>query len=211
MVKFKVLIGDKGKTYTKEVSDDQSSPLIGLKVGSVFKGDLIGLGGYELQITGGSDSGGFPMRMGLHGSSTRRLLLSPGVGFNSNVKGIKEKKRVAGDNVSEKTSQINTKIIKAGPTPLEKLVAVEEKPAEGEEAPKETAPAEAPKEKAKEEKKEEKPAEEKPAKEAAKEETPKKEKVEEQKPEPPKAEEPKAEGKPPEEPPAEKKPEEKTE
>jgi len=167
MTKFKLLIGDKGKTYTKEVSDEQSGSLMGLKIGATFKGDLVGLGGYELEITGGSDSDGFPMRRGYHGTSSRRLILSPGVGFKSNVKGKKKKKRVRGDTISEKISQINTKVVTAGPQPLEKVLAPAEK-AEGEEgeakegeakaqeAPKPEKPAEA---KQKEKKPEEKPAE----------------------------------------------------
>lgn len=211
MAKFKLLIGDKGKTYTKEVSDEQAASLIGLKVGAVFNGDLIGLGGYEFQITGGSDSGGFPMRKGLHGSISRRVIMSPGIGFRSTVRGIKKKKRVMGDTISENLAQINTKMVKEGPTPLDKALAAEvkEEGAEGEgaeakasdakapEAPaaKGAAP-EAPKEEKAEDKKEDKKEEkkkEKPPGPKEEKEKPEEKKPEEQKPEEAKPKEPKGE------------------
>lgn len=208
MVKFKILIGDKGKTYSKEVSDEQATSLIGLKVGAVFKGDLIGLGGYELEITGGSDSDGFPMRKGLHGSASRKIIMSPGVGFKSNVHGIKKKKRVRGDTISENSFQINTKLVKAGPNPLEKLLAKEEasgEAAEGESSEKADGgkPEAAKPEAAKPEKA--KPEEGKP--EAAKPEA----KPDGPKPEGKKPEAEKAEDKKPEEKPAEDAPENKSE
>ena len=149
-MEFKVLIADvkSGKTYTKEVKDQEASSLIGKKIGDTLDGSSIGLGGYELIVTGGSDKSGFPMKRGFHGGSAKRLLLAEGPGFNPKSRGMRKKKRVTGDHVSENCSQLNTKVTKYGPTGLDKLIQPPAKEGEGEEK---EAPKEAPKEEAKEE------------------------------------------------------------
>jgi small subunit ribosomal protein S6e len=191
---FKLVVADPktGKSYKLETEEKS---LLGLKIGEKFQGDVLGLGGYELELTGGSDKTGTPMRKDVKGSTARRILLTEGVGFHTDRPGERRKKRVYGYKIGADIVQINFKVVKEGGQPLDKLIAPAVKegdaPKEGEEA---AAPAEAPKEEAKpeekpaeeakpEEKKEEAPAEEK------KEEAPKEEVKEEVKEEEPKPEE----------------------
>jgi small subunit ribosomal protein S6e len=58
---IKIVVSDPktGKTHQIET---EAKTLLGLKLGEKFSGDSIGLPGYELQITGGSDKTGTPMR-----------------------------------------------------------------------------------------------------------------------------------------------------
>ena len=50
-------------------------PLIGKTIGETFNGGLVGLPGYELKITGGSDFSGIPMKPSVHGPVKKKLLL----------------------------------------------------------------------------------------------------------------------------------------
>lgn len=178
MVEFKVVIGDPktGKSYQKVVSDDS---LKSKKIGDKIDGSLLGLEGYELEITGGSDDSGFPMRPDLAGTEKKKLLLSGGVGVKTGFrkkkeKGLRIKKTVAGNTVDDKTVQINVKVVKEGKKSVADLLAPkEEAPAE---APQEEAKTEEkPKEEAKPEEKKEEAPKEKPAEEKKPEEKPKKE------------------------------------
>jgi len=142
MVEFKVVIGDPktGKSYQKVVSDDSFK---GKRVGDKIDGNLLGLEGCELEITGGSDDSGFPMRNDLPGTDKKKLLLSGGVGVKKGFrkgreKGLRIKKTVAGNTIGDKTVQINVKVVKEGKKSVADLLA-----------PKEEAPAEAPQEEAK--------------------------------------------------------------
>ena len=172
---FKLNISDKGKAYKLEIEDEI---LVGKSIGDKVDGKEIKpeLEGYELEITGGSDSSGFPLSKDVEGIGFKRALLKKGFGMKSNEKGIRLRKIFRGKVVSNKTSQINFNVVKAGKTPLDKVFgAGAPAPAEGEEK-KEEDPKEEKKEEEKpeEEKKEEAPKEEakpeeKPAEEEKKE------------------------------------------
>ena len=57
-----------------ELKDKQAQPLVGLKIGDVFDGTVLGLGG-KIRITGGSDKSGVPMRQDVHGGVKKYVLL----------------------------------------------------------------------------------------------------------------------------------------
>jgi len=180
MVEFKLTIGDPKtkKTFQRTVSENAAKSFIGLKIGDTVKGEAIDLTGYEFQITGGSDFCGFPMRKGIVGVR-KRILAEGGVGFRKSVRGLRKRKTVCGEIVSDKISQINLKVLKHGSAPLAAESGEKKEEAPKAEAPKEAAPEkkEAPKEAApKEEKKEEKPKAEVPKEETPKEKAPKEEK-----------------------------------
>ena len=106
-----------GKGKTKLIQVDQSKVnLKGLKIGETIKGDQIGLVGYELEITGGSDSSGFPMRKDVDGPVKKKILISKGRGYKPKRKGERRRKSIRGNEVSYDTSLINLKIIKYGKT-----------------------------------------------------------------------------------------------
>lgn len=128
MASFKLCISDpsSGRTFQKEVKDAMASPFIGLNIGETIKGDNFELSGYELQITGGSDYCGFPMRSGILGAR-KRISMYGGVGFKGDAKGIKRRKTVCGHKIHDKISQINLKVLKAGSKKLAEIFGVPEK------------------------------------------------------------------------------------
>lgn len=171
---FKLVVSDPKtkKTYQKEVPQSDSG-LIGRKIGDKVKGDFLGLTGYELEITGGSDKQGFPMRREMQGSARKRALLTGGPGFHPKTKGERRRKSIRGNTISQDIIQVNTKIVKHGTKKLDQIFGKKE------EKPKEGAKPEEKKEAPKEEKKaEEKPVEEPKAEEKKAE--PKKEEAKEE-------------------------------
>ncbi len=186
MVNFKIILGLKdGKTVQKVVSDQEAKSLVGLKIGDKVDGSKIGLAGYELEITGGSDNCGFPMRKDVSGSSRKKILITKGVGNRESKRGIRKRRTVCGNTIHTKISQINLRVLKEGKakleeTPKEGAEEKADKPAKQEKPKAEKAP-DKPKEKPKEEKapvKEEKPKKEEPKKA----DKPKEEKVEKKAP-----------------------------
>jgi small subunit ribosomal protein S6e len=176
MANFKVVISDpkSRKAYQKEL-DQSTAGIKGKKIGDKVSGDVLGLQGYELEITGGSDSDGFPMRKDVDGAARKKVLLSSAPGFHSKVSGQRKRKSVRGNTISADISQVNTKVIKFGSQPIEKLLGVkEEKKPEEEKKPVEG-------EKKAEEKPAAAPAEEQPKEEAKIEEKPKEEPKSEEK------------------------------
>ena len=125
MVDLRVIIGDSesGKCYQKTVPKDETKALFGLQIGETFKGELVGLTGYELKVTGGSDSDGFPMRSDVRGSGKRKALLCGGVGHKQKCHGERRKKTVCSHTVDESTSQLNVRVEKTGRKKLEELFA----------------------------------------------------------------------------------------
>ena len=163
-MEFKVIISDGGKTHQKEIKGEEAVRLVGLRIGEVFDGQLIGESG-QLQVTGGTDKDGFPMRRGIPGSRRMQILVRAGPGFIPKSAGERRKKRVRGDTISEDIVQINTKVLskpkKKEKEVKEKIEEVEEKVAKEEIEEEKVAKEEIEEEKvAKEEIKEEKPAEE---------------------------------------------------
>lgn len=161
MAELKLVINDTktGKSYSKTADLD----LVDQKLGSNISGDQFGLKGYELQITGGSDTAGFPMRKDIQGKTRKAALLSSGTGIKIKRKGMRKRKTVRGNTVGTLIAQVNLKITKFGSEPLEKALGIEKKE---EETPKEEPKTEAPKiEETKKEEPKEDIKEEKPKKE----------------------------------------------
>lgn len=162
MVEFKIVLNTKkGKSYQREIKDDQAKSLMGKRVGETIKGDSIGLPGYELQVAGGSDGSGFPMRKDVDGAIRKKILAVSGVGLKKKRDGQRQRKTVCGNKIHENIAQVNLKIIKEG---KEKLAEEAGQEAEAKDASEEAA-TEAPKEETKE--KPEAPKEEKPAEKEA--------------------------------------------
>ena len=132
MVDFKIVISDPstGKTYQKEVKGDDARRFIGLKIGDKLKGDFLELGNVEIEVTGGSDYCGFPMRKDVLGSGRKKILAVGGVGIRNKEKGIKIRKTVCGNTIHAKISQINVMVLGGKPIKIkEEKPKVEEKPA----------------------------------------------------------------------------------
>jgi len=100
--------------------------LYGKKIGDKFDGSLIGLPGYVLEITGGTDKDGFPMRPDLEGTVRKKLLLASGPGYRPKRKGVRKRKTVRGNTIAEDIAQINCKVVAYGDKPLEELLGKKE-------------------------------------------------------------------------------------
>ena len=120
---FRFVISDPktGKSFQKELDKSKVSNLIGSKLGDEFDGGILDVPGYKLRISGGSGKTGAPMKKGVSGSATKKLLLSQGIGFNSNVKGIKRRKLVRGTTIGTDVSQVNVVVVKHGKQTLENI------------------------------------------------------------------------------------------
>jgi len=163
---FKLTLSDKkGRSTSKELKDNDANPLLGLLVGQETDASIVGLQG-KIMITGGSDKSGVPMRGDVQGMPRKRILIPKGVGLQKAEKGLRKRKLIRGNTISEEIYQINCKY--DGKIDLEpKTEAPKEEPKEApkKEAPKKETPKEAPKKE---------PKKEAPKKEAPKE-APKKE------------------------------------
>ena len=159
MPNFKFIISS-GKQSFQIEKDQKECPVIGKNIGESFSGDFLGLNGYELAITGGSDRNGFPMRKDVEGLVKKRVILERGIGFRGEP-GLRRRKMIRGNTVGLDIIQINCKVVKQGEKPLEDLLGKkEEKKEEKQEATKDEAKKEEKVEPKQEEtKKEEKPEE----------------------------------------------------
>lgn len=123
MANFTIVISDPEtrKSYQTVVEQDKAVALVGKKISDDFSGDVLGLSGYTLKITGGSDKDGFPMHPSVQGQVRKRVLLTKPPGFHPTNKGERRRKTVRGNTVSQDTAQINCKIIKKGEKQLEEV------------------------------------------------------------------------------------------
>jgi len=128
---FRAVISDPkdGKSYQVPVAGHHANSLIGKKIGDIVDGIFVGLPGYKLKITGGSDKDGFPMRKDLPGPRRKRLLVSKSIGFNAQEGGLRIRKNLRGNTISPDTLQINMKVTQHGMKPVGDLVKKEEKKA----------------------------------------------------------------------------------
>ena len=123
---FKVVVSEKENSYQIDVDAKETKKLVGLSIGEEFDGDIVGLAGYSLKITGGSDKNGFPMKKDLTGPRRVRSLVSGGVGYHPDRAGKRRRKTFRGNTISEDIIQINTIISKAGSKSLEEILGSEE-------------------------------------------------------------------------------------
>ncbi len=127
MVDFKTIVNDvkTGKSYNVAVSGHHANSLIGKSIGEVVDGIFVGLPGYKLKITGGSDGNGTPMRKDLPGGRKRKLLLSDGLGFHEVYPGERKRTAIRGATITAEIVQINMAIEEYGPKSVEESFAPE--------------------------------------------------------------------------------------
>ncbi len=113
-----------GETFQAE--EENPEQILGTKIGETFSGNIIGLDGYELEVTGGSDKDGFPMRKSVEGTERERMLLQDGSGIQETDDGVKRRKSVRGNTVSNQIQQLNTKVVESGEKTVEELLNDEE-------------------------------------------------------------------------------------
>jgi len=122
-VKFIVSDPKTGKSYQKMLEDN---PFMNKKIGEKVSGTDIGLEGYELEIRGGSDKSGCPIRRDMPGFGKKRALLSSGPCVRGLKKGQRIRKTVVGNLINQDIVQISLKVLKAGSQNLEELMPKKE-------------------------------------------------------------------------------------
>ena len=135
MADYRIVVSDSktAQAYQVTVSGAAANKLIGKNIGDTISGDITGMAGYTLKMTGGTDKDGFAMRYDLPGPARRKILVAGGVGYIPKAEGVKKRKSMRGKEISSDISQINTVIVEYGPKPLNEIFVKKE----GEEAKKE--------------------------------------------------------------------------
>jgi len=120
---FKVVVSDpKTKSYQFDVKGPEANKFIGKAIGQDIDGSVVGLAGYKLLITGGSDKSGMVMRPDLPGPKRKRILVATGVGYVPKANGMRRRKMMHGKEISPDIIQINTKVVEYGEKSIEEIV-----------------------------------------------------------------------------------------
>ena len=136
-----------GKAYSVKISGNNHSQLLGKKIGDVVDGIFVGegdqtLSGYKLQITGGSDKTGTPLRRDLEGGSRQSILVTASTGFKGHSlvfknkggekkrfrykpDGLRKRRNFRGNTINQDTRQVNLKVIEAGKKALSDILGSE--------------------------------------------------------------------------------------
>ena len=134
-----------GKSYSLKISGNNHAQLLGKKIGDTVDGIFVGegeqtLSGYKLQITGGSDKTGTPLRRDLDGGSRQAVLVTQSVGFKGHnlvfktkggekkrfrykPDGLRKRRYFRGNTINQDTRQINLKVIESGNKSLADILA----------------------------------------------------------------------------------------
>lgn len=128
MAEFQVSVADPedGATYQFEIDGQSANRFIGREIGEEIDAGSLGLDGYTVEITGGSDTAGRPMRDDVIGPDLNSVLLTEGVGFNPTVEGERKRVTVRGREIGDETRQINAKITERSSTSVDELLGEDE-------------------------------------------------------------------------------------
>jgi len=100
-----------GTSQKVELEDARMTPLIGRRIGEVLDGSVANLPGHRIQLTGGCDKDGIPMRPDVHGGVKARVVLSGGVGYKPKNRGERRRVTVRGNIVTADTIFLNFKVV----------------------------------------------------------------------------------------------------
>jgi small subunit ribosomal protein S6e len=113
MADFKVVVSDPdtGRTEQFEADGQDANRFLGRELGDEVDGGAVGLDGTTLELTGGSDDAGRPLRADVAGPSLKEVLLEGGVGFDPSRDGERKRVTVRGREISDAVVQINAKVV----------------------------------------------------------------------------------------------------
>lgn len=117
MAEFQVVVGDPdtGESYQFEVADADANRFLGRSLGDEVDGAAVGLDGYTLALTGGSDAAGRPLKANLPGPSLREVLVDERtVGYRPTGDGVRRRVTVRGSEITDEVAQINAAIVERG-------------------------------------------------------------------------------------------------
>ena len=100
-----------GRSQKVEIEDSRMTSLIGRRIGEVLDGAAANLPGHKIQLTGGCDKDGVPMRPDVHGGVKAHIILSGGVGYKPRNPGERKRVTVRGNTVTADTIFLNFKIL----------------------------------------------------------------------------------------------------
>lgn len=123
---FKLVISEGKESHQLEVPAAETKSLVGLRIGEEFDASNLGLNGYTLKVTGGSDKNGFPMKKDVEGPRRIRSLLSGGTGFKPKRDGQRRRKTVRGNTISDDIVQVSAVVSQKGKKSIEELLETEE-------------------------------------------------------------------------------------
>jgi small subunit ribosomal protein S6e len=128
MADFTVVVADPedGTSYQRTVDGQDGNRFMGRSIGEAVDGSAVGLDGYTVEVTGGSDTTGRPMREDVAGSALTSVLLSGGTGFNPTRDGERKRTTVRGREVGDDIRQINATITARGDQPVGELLGGDE-------------------------------------------------------------------------------------
>jgi len=125
MAELQVVVGDPdtGDSYQFEVADNQANRFLGRTLGEAVDGSAVGLDGYTLELRGGSDTAGRPLRSDISGSNLREILADERtVGYKPTRDGERRRVTVRGNEVTDEVAQLNATIIERGETEVADLL-----------------------------------------------------------------------------------------
>jgi len=137
MAELKVVVANPktGKCFQKVLPEN---PFINMKVKDKIDGESLGLEGYELEITGGSDISGCPIRADLPGLGKKQVLLTEGpcIKMPRASHGLRLKKTVVANTITVQIVQLNAKVTKEGSKSIEESWNIQPKVVEAKPAAK---------------------------------------------------------------------------
>ncbi|SDR38599.1 30S ribosomal protein S6e [Natronobacterium texcoconense] len=125
MASFTVVVGDpdSGMTYQLEAEEQDANRFIGKSIGEEVEGDAVGLDGYTLEITGGSDEAGRPLNGDVPGANLKEVLMSERqTGYHPSRDGERRRITVRGRELSDAVAQVNASIVERGSTDVDELL-----------------------------------------------------------------------------------------
>jgi Ribosomal protein S6E (S10) len=123
MVELKVVVSDPktGRAYNVDAGTGAAGAIVGKNIGDEVDAGPLGLAGYKILITGGSDQTGTPARRSLPGAGRKQLLLAEGVGFHPKMEGERKRKMIRAHQITPEFVQINARVIAYGEKTLDEL------------------------------------------------------------------------------------------
>lgn len=112
MATFAAVVSDPetGRSYNVEVDGQDANRFVGREIGDEVDGDAVGLPGFSVEITGGSDAAGRPMHGNVPGDGLAEVLSDGGTGFQPSRDGERRRVTVRGREVGSETVQLNLRI-----------------------------------------------------------------------------------------------------
>jgi len=113
MADFTVTVADpdSGATYQTTVDGQDANRFLGRELGDEVDGGAVGLDGFTLELTGGSDEAGRPLRADVRGADLKEILSDGGVGYKTSRDGERKRITVRGREISEAVAQVNAKVV----------------------------------------------------------------------------------------------------